>query len=392
MKAGLIVLCLAYVLSQFFRAFLAVLAADLGRDIGAAPDDLAFASGLWFLSFAAMQIPVGWALDRVGPRRTAAVLLILGGGGGATLFALATAPAHVSAAMFLIGIGCSPVLMASYYIFARQFPPAQFATLAALMLGVGSVGNLVAAYPTTLAAELLGWRGTLAALAAISTAVGVGIWFTVRDPERVVTTERGSVLDLLRMPALWLIFPLCFFQYAPAAGLRGLWVGPYMTEVFAAPAAVVGTVTLVMGAAMIAGTFAYGPLDRILGTRKWVVFGGNAMALVALTALALLPADSLWRAAALFAAVGFFGASFPVIMAHGRSFYPDHLVGRGVTLMNLFAIGGVGAMQVVSGRVYAAAAATGSAPAQTFQPLFLVFAGTVLAGLVIYLFSRETRD
>ncbi len=82
MKAGLIVLCLAYVLSQFFRAFLAVLAAPLARDIGAAPDDLAFASGLWFLAFAAMQIPVGWALDRIGPRRTAAVLLVIGGGGG----------------------------------------------------------------------------------------------------------------------------------------------------------------------------------------------------------------------------------------------------------------------------------------------------------------------
>ena len=74
MKAGLVMLCLGYVLSQFFRAFLAVLSVDLGRDIGATPEDLAFASGLWFLVFAAMQLPVGWALDRVGPRLTAAVL------------------------------------------------------------------------------------------------------------------------------------------------------------------------------------------------------------------------------------------------------------------------------------------------------------------------------
>lgn len=67
MQAGLIVLCLAYVLSQFFRAFLAVLTSVLARDTGAAPDDLAAASGLWFLTFAAMQLPVGWALDRFGP-------------------------------------------------------------------------------------------------------------------------------------------------------------------------------------------------------------------------------------------------------------------------------------------------------------------------------------
>ena len=292
--------------------------------------------------------------------------------------------------MLLIGVGCSPVLMASYYIFARQFPPARFATLAALMLGVGSVGNLVAAYPTALAADFLGWRGTLAALAAISTATGIGIWLSVRDPEQVVTDARGSVLDLLRMPALWLIFPLAFFQYAPAAGLRGLWTGPYATDLFGAGPGTVGTVTLLMGAAMIAGTFAYGPLDRVFGTRKWVIFGGNLLSFFALAALALLPGDNLWRAAALFAAVGFFGASFPVIMAHGRSFYPEHLVGRGVTLMNLFAIGGVGAMQVVTGRVYAAAKAAGGPPAASYQPLFVVFAGTVALGLVIYVFSRET--
>ena len=86
MQVGLITLCLAYVLSQFFRAFLAVLSGVLAQDIGTTPDDLSFASGLWFLSFAAMQIPVGWALDRIGPRRTAWVLLLIGGAGGAAVF------------------------------------------------------------------------------------------------------------------------------------------------------------------------------------------------------------------------------------------------------------------------------------------------------------------
>ncbi len=59
MNAGIFLLGLAYVLSQFFRAFLAVLAPVLSRDLGVTPDDLAFASGMWFLAFAAMQIPVG---------------------------------------------------------------------------------------------------------------------------------------------------------------------------------------------------------------------------------------------------------------------------------------------------------------------------------------------
>ena len=45
---------------------------------------------------------------------------------------MATTPTHITIAMAMIGIGCSPVLMASYYIFARSHAPALFATLAGL--------------------------------------------------------------------------------------------------------------------------------------------------------------------------------------------------------------------------------------------------------------------
>ncbi len=390
MQAGLVVLCLAYVLSQFFRAFLAVLSLDLARDIGASPEDLAFASGLWFLVFAAMQLPVGWALDRIGPRLSASVLLLIGGAGGALVFAAATNPLHVSIAMALIGVGCSPVLMASYFIFAREYPPARFATLAALMLGVGSVGNLVASYPTALAVELMGWRATMVGLAVLSAAIALGIWFSVRDPEKVETDHKGSLLDLLKEPALWLILPLMLVAYAPAAALRGLWAGPYLNDVFSLTTTQIGTATLVMGTAMIAGTFVYGPLDRLLGTRKWVIVGGNVLCAVALGLLCLWVDSAVWVSVAMLSLIGFLGASFPVIMAHGRAFIPPHLTGRGVTLLNLFGIGGVGLAQFATGRIHAAY--TDVSPTAPYMSIFGFFAVTLAIGCVIYLFSRDSVD
>ena len=390
MRAGLALLCLAYVLSQFFRAFLAVLSGPLERDLGTTPEDLALASGLWFLVFAAMQIPVGWALDRIGPRRTAAALLLAGGGGGAAIFALASAPWHVSLAMGFIGVGCAPVLMASYYIFARQFPPAQFATLAALMLGVGSIGNLVAAWPMAWAAETMGWRAALWGLAALSGAVAAGIAGLVRDPEAVTGEARGSLLDLLKMPVLWAILPLMFVAYAPSAALRGLWAGPYLRDVFALDTSQVGQATLVMGLAMIAGTLVYGPLDRLFGTRKWVIFGGNSAAALALAALIAWPDRSLALSVALLAVIGFAGASFPVIVAHGRAFIPPHLAGRGVTLLNLFGIGGVGVAQFATGALHAGAAGQGALTG--YVAIFALFAGALALGLARDLFSRDSLD
>lgn len=385
MRTGLILLAVAYVLSQFFRAFLAVLATPLEADIGVSADGLATASGLWFLTFAAMQIPVGWALDTIGPRRTAAYLLLIGGGGGAALFASATSVFHINAAMMLIGVGCSPVLMASYYIFAREFPPKQFATLAALMIGVGTTGNLIASYPMALSAEIVGWRSSLWALAVLSILIAGGIHLSVRDPAQMEGGAKGSVLDLLKIPALWLIMPLMFVNYAPAAAVRGLWIGPYLRDIYGLTQAQIGSATLIMGLAMIAGVLVYGPLDRIFGSRKWVVFAGNLGCAVALGALALMPEAGMITSVALMAAVGLFGASFPVMIAHARGFFPPHLMGRGVTLMNLFGIGGVGVMQFASGQLQA-----GASTAPSYATLFVFFALTLAMGLVIYLFSKDT--
>ena len=392
MRATLIILTFAYVLSQFYRAFLAVLAAHLQADIGATAAQLSAASGYWFLTFALMQIPVGWALDTLGPRRTNAALLALGAGGGAFVFAAATEPWHISAAMTMIGVGCSPVLMAAYYVVARSFPATAFATMATFILGIGSVGNIGAAFPLTLLADVLGWRLSIVIIALITLVIAALCYVIVKDPPKVETDEKGSLVDLLRIRAIWFILPLMLVSYAPSAGLRGLWVGPYFTDVFGASTTQVGTVTTLMALAMIAGTFCYGPLDRRLGTRKWVIFTGNLIGGLLCFALYLYGDAGFWSTAAMMAGIGFFGASFPILVAHGRSFFPDHLMGRGVTFINLFGIGGVGIMQNVTARVFDVKIAENHAPIVSYNAVILVFCVTLLLGLVIYIFSQDRTD
>ena len=157
MRIGIAALVLAYVLSQFYRAFLAVMTPVLTEDLHVTAAELASASGWWFLAFAAMQVPIGGWLDRVGPRLTSGVLMAVGAA-GAVLFAQATGAMQIKLAMALIGIGCAPVLMASYFIYARQFSPAVFGTLAALTLGVGTLGNVASSLPLSWAVTAFGWR------------------------------------------------------------------------------------------------------------------------------------------------------------------------------------------------------------------------------------------
>lgn len=385
---GIIALIAAYGLSQFYRACLAVLSGPMATDLGATEAALSDALGYWFLAFALMQIPVGMALDRFGPRRTAAGMLFLGGSGGAILMAMAQSATQVQIAMGIIGIGCAPVLMASFYIFAREYTPKVFATYAGATIALGSLGNVAASIPLSTLADALGWRTTMVGLGLITALVSGAILAFVKDPERTEQSGQGSVLDLLKIPALWLILPMLAVNYGPSASIRGLWAGPYGSDIAGASQSQIGLMTLAMGLAMIAGNFAYGPLDRIFGTRKWVVIVGNALAALTLAALWMFPAPGLIQASLAFMAIGFFGSSFPILMAHGRSFFPPHLVGAGVTLLNLFGIAGVSFAQIVSGRLFEGA----GGGVAGFQSVFGFFALITAVGIAVYMLSQDRVD
>lgn len=391
--AGIAALALAYVLSQFYRSFLAVLTPALTADIGITKAELSTASGAWFIAFALSQFAIGVSLDRIGPRRTASLLLAVGGGGGAALFAAATQPWMIVAAMVLIGIGCAPVLMASVFIFARSYPPAKLAILTSWIVAFGSAGNVVGASPLANAAEAFGWRGVMLGLGVVTLLIAAAILLFVRDPERVEGSDGGGFagyLELFRIPQLWIIMPLIALNYAPAAGIRGLWSGPFLVDVYGLDALAIGRITLFMALSMVAGAFLYGPLDTLFGTRKWVAIGGNALSVAALCFLVADPAPDLATLTLLLVAIGVFGGSYGLLMAHGRAFLPPHLTGRGVTLLNFFSIGGVGLAQFATGAVYSANADPADAVAG-YHALWIFYTATLAASIVVYLFARDAR-
>ncbi|MDV2964741.1 MFS transporter [Nitratireductor aquimarinus] len=392
--AGLAALAIGYVLSQFYRSFLAVLTPALTSELGATKAQLSMASGAWFVSFALMQFVVGVSLDRYGPRRTAAFLLAACGGGGALLFAMAPGPWAIILAMVLNGAGCSAVLMASVFIFAKTFSPARLTILISWLIAFGTMGNVVGSAPMAAAAEAFGWRGVMAGLGGFTILTGIAIQFLVRDPEADTQAAREAgfgfrgYAELLKLRVLWPILPLTALNYAPAAGIRGLWAGPYLADVYNADALLIGQVTLFMALAMSAGSFVYGPLDVFFKTRKWVAVGGNLIGLMAIVLLAFMPVSTIFITTVVFVVIGVCGASYGLLMAHGRAFVPAHLTGRGVTLLNFFSVGGAGVMQFLTGGVVAASVVPGD-PVAAYQTLFIFYAVLIALSLAIYLACRD---
>src|SRR3954463_14565712 len=57
-----------YLVSQFLRNSVGVIAPDLAREMALSAGEIGLLSSAFFFSFAAVQVPLGIAIDRYGPK------------------------------------------------------------------------------------------------------------------------------------------------------------------------------------------------------------------------------------------------------------------------------------------------------------------------------------
>jgi sugar phosphate permease len=389
-----LVFLLAYTLSQFFRSFLAVIAPELSVELGLSPGDLGLMSATWFATFAIAQFPVGWALDRFGPRRTAS-LGMLAAVVGALVCSQAQGLTGGMIAMGLIGLGCAPIYMGALYIFGRVFAADRFALLASWMLAFGSGGSLLATTPLAFVAEQIGWRAAFIGIAGVTALSSALIALMVKDPPRVVKPVEGrsgwdEFRDLISIRGLWPLLPLIAISYAVVIAERGVWVGPYLAEVYGLSPVPRGNAVFLIAASTIAGTFVFGALDRFVG-RKTLVAVGSSVTCALFVALWIWPTLPLHVTVGTVALIGAFGTTYAVLMAHGRTFLPDHLLGRGITLMNFTFMTGAALVQLISGQVVDALKAAGQKPTDVFATLHLGFGVALLLATLVYLTAQKIR-
>ncbi len=384
-----LVLLLAYMLSQFFRAFLAVVSGDLARDLFLDQGQLGSLQAAWLIAFALSQFPVGYALDRIGPRRTLAGFL-LAAVAGTALLGLSQDYLAAVTALALIGIGCAPILMSGFYLAARLYSPRHFATMSSLLIGLGSIGDPLSGAPLAFFLSAYGWRATLFGLSAIVALTALLVALLLEDPPPLPGTPEppasllGGIRQIVTKRALWLIFPVTFVSYGVTIATRGLWIAPYLQQVHGFGLTGTSYAAMAMGGAIGGGALLVLPVYRHIGAKATVLAYGAAV-VCAFLALAAWGENSSRLAVGLLLAVGVFGVTYAVVMAHARAFMSPREIGRGVTFMNFVFMGGAGMVQFVSGRLVNLLSAKGFDAAVTFSWLF-VFMGVALAiTLLVYL-------
>jgi predicted MFS family arabinose efflux permease len=404
-RRGLIIvttLATAYVASHFFRAANVTIGLDLMRDLSIGPEALGTLTGAFFFGFAAMQIPCGFFFDRFGPRRTIVGMLILATLGG-IIFTLAQSWPMLLTGRVLMGAGFGVMLIGSMVVISRWFPPDRFSTLVALVMSIGLLGNLAATTPLAWASETVGWRTAFAAVVVFIALATIAVWLVVRDAppghpflDRTAETPREmlqGLLEVLRDRRLWPILALNFCNYACTFTVQGLWGGPYLREVHGFSAIEAGNVLLLAVIFYQFGMLAFGPLDRVLDTRKWIAVAGTMVTVSILATLALASNAPTVVPVGAILAMGFFSAASTMVMAHGRGIFPDRLIGRGMATINTSVMLGVACMQTLSGLIIGAfePLADGARSETAYRALFAVLTVVLLTAVAIYSRSKDVK-
>jgi predicted MFS family arabinose efflux permease len=314
------------------------------------------------------------------------------------MFAVAHSPFWLIAARVLMGVGSSCYLMAPLALYAKRYPPDRFATLVGLQLGLGTLGTLLATAPFAFAVSLIGWRMSFVAIAALVIAAVALVAAVVQERaddrgahETLRESLRGT-LEAIRVPSFWPVFTLQLASYSSFVVVVGLWGAPYLTHIYGFSLTERGNMLFLAVVAQVVGAFIWGPTDRLFNSYKIPVLTGYLLTAATLALAALVGVFSHIVLVIWFVAIGFFPAVLTVLIAHGKSLFPPHLVGRGMTLMNIGTMGGVFIAQSVTGFVIDLfPEASGGYAIDAYRAVFAFQAAFMCLGCLAYFFARDPR-
>ena len=393
-------LCTLYMVSQFLRTSVGVIAPDLAAELNLSAAQIGLLSSVFFFVFAVAQLPLGVAFDRFGPKRcllVCAAVVIL----GIVVFAVAGSATGLTLGRALLGLGAASFLMAPLAIYARWFARERFSTLAGLQIGVGTIGTLLSTAPLAFLVAQFGWRTSFLMVGAFTVAITLLVLIVVRDdPPGVRTPLRreslreslAGLMEAIRTPSIVRLFVMQLSIYSSFVLVVGLWGGPYLTHIYGYDLKGRGDLLLIAAMAHVVGAIAWGPTDRLFNRYKPVALVAATLCATTLLVPAVLGTLAPAALVAWLIALGFFSAVIPVVLAHGRSLLPTHLIGRGITFLNMGTIGGVFLSQLVSGAVIDLFPAPGGAyPLDAYRLIFALQAVFVIAASLVYFGSREPQ-
>jgi len=381
---------LAYFLSYLLLNVNAVVAPQLVQDFQLDAAQLGSLTALYFLGFAAVQIPLGACLDRFGPVRVQVPLCLLAALGAAT-FSFAASSWYLMAGRLLIGVGMAAGLVAGLKTIAIWFPKDRVAVMNGTFIALGTLGAVAATAPAEWVLALIDWRELFQIFACALLLIAIGFLLLVPAmpesalPQTAATLSYGT---LFKDAQFWRLALLSGFSIGSAWALQGLWAAAWMSDVAGFDRATLVTYLFVMSLALSAGALGLGAAISFL--KRWGVGPAKilpGMVLLLMVAEFLLTARQFVPSMIPWCVVAFMSAGTVATYSITATVFDRSTLGRVNGAINLFHIGGAFLVQSAVGLILSRwePTAPGHYPAQAYTVMLVALISGQAAALIWYL-------
>ena len=229
-----LVFAFAFFISNLLRSITATLSPVLTSEFNLTAGNLGLLAGGYFLGFSCMQIPLGFLLDKHGPKKIVSSFLIIAII-GTTSFALAQNFAGLLISRVFIGIGVSACMMGPLTGYRIWFADKYQQRANSWMLMVANIGFVFSTLPVQVLLPIIGWRWIfIGATFLITISIFLILLFIPSWNHKIEKNENkleGKLSEIWSNNFFKSLIPLGFFNYGGVYAIQTLWAGPWMIRV-----------------------------------------------------------------------------------------------------------------------------------------------------------------
>jgi len=395
-----------FMLAHLHRMSPAVLASDLVNAFHVSATGLGFLSSAYYYAYCFAQIPVGILSDKIGVRKTAVLFGVIGVA-GSTLFALATSFPVAILSRILIGLGVAAIFVPGMKALGELFRGNEYARISGLFMSAGAVGWLLSALPLAAFTLIFTWRTFFLLLSLVMLVLVALTWLAMASaPQKkqaappVEKTDNkkektGSQIRIMLLERHFWSTALWFFTRSGISfGFFGLWVGPYLMDVYGLSKLHASQILCMYPLGIIVGSPLLGYLsDKVLMSRKKITLGTSVFHSIFWVVMVVFFADlSLPVLSALFFFMGIIvGSPGTVSLTSIKEQMSAGIAGTSIGAVNMAGFLGTFLMQPLIGYIIDISGNnTRGSAASAYRSVFWVFLGVSCVALISIAFSKET--
>lgn len=245
--------------------------------------------------YALVQIPMGVAIDRFGPRAMLAVGAIVMGA-GQVMLGLTDTYLVALFARVLIGAGDATAFLSVMRLIPSWFPMRTTPLIAQITSAMGQLGQFISAVPFMALLNAQGWTPAFVSLGAVGIIIALAAGVAVQDTPLADATPaarsprgtkaerpslRASLRQVVASPLAWQGFFVHFTGLAPVPVFILMWGVPLMTVGMGLSPAQAGTVLTINTIALIILGPLHGFVSRRCGSARHLATAVQAVAHIA---------------------------------------------------------------------------------------------------------------